>query len=156
MAAEFIRSADLVVTAARTIVAPAGAIFAAWTDAATLKRVFGLSRAELDVRLGGRYRFETDGTDEFPGRHVVTGEYRELVPRRRIVQSWIYEGPMTPGEVIETLVTVELREIMPDVVQVTLREEGPTFADAGQRAFALAAWTMALRDLELTLFDRAA
>ena len=45
----------------------------------------------------------TDGT------HVVTGEYRELVPARRIVMSWIYEGPMVPAGKEPTMVTVELR-----------------------------------------------
>ena len=51
----------------------------------------GTTVAEVDARVGGRYRLETQSAD---GKvHVTTGVYRELEPGRRLVQTWIYEGP---------------------------------------------------------------
>lgn len=151
-----VSTTDRAVTVKRTIPSSAERVFAAWTSADTIKRVLGLSRVELDARVGGRYRFETDGDDESPGRHVVWGEYKHLTRGRRIVQTWFYEGPMLPGERLETLVTLELRAIRPDLVEVSVREEGSLLADGSLREFALDAWTTALSDLELALLGRAA
>ncbi len=135
------------ITLVRTIKAPPRTVFAAWIDPGKLKRLFGLSRVEVDPRVGGRYRFE-NSSPEPPGLHVVSGEYKKLEPGRRIVKSWIYERPMSPDAGVETLVTIELFEIEPNVVELFLREEGPTLADCGERELAREKWFQTLNDLE--------
>ena len=84
-------------------------VWRAWTDPHALARWFGpggqqpVAAAELDVRVGGRYRVLFGGLD---GRaHEVQGVYREVVPNRRLVFTWTW--PRTTPE-RESLVTIEL------------------------------------------------
>ena len=57
-------------------------------------------RAVAEVAVGGTFLVEMRGTD---GRRWLTrGLYREVVPQRRLVHTWRWEGSE-----IETLVTVE-------------------------------------------------
>lgn len=81
------------VTQIRTLEAPADKVFAAWIDGAQLQRWLA-PIAKADGRVAGRFRLEVRTPE---GSHVVTGEYRELVPARRIVMTWVYEGPMPAG-----------------------------------------------------------
>jgi uncharacterized protein YndB with AHSA1/START domain len=63
-----------------------------------------VSLAELDVRVGGRYRIVfggPEGTD-----HECAGVYREVVANRKLVFTWSW--PRTTPE-RESLVTVVLR-----------------------------------------------
>jgi uncharacterized protein YndB with AHSA1/START domain len=62
-----------------------------------------VTRAELDVQVGGRYHiaFRTPDGQE----HDVSGVYQEVVPLRKLVFSWAWKS--TPERV--SLVTVELR-----------------------------------------------
>ena len=133
------------VSLVRTINAPAQKVFAAWTDGAQLQRWLA-PIARADGRVGGRFRLEVQTTD---GAHVVAGEYRELVPARRIVMSWIYEGPMLPTGKEPTTVTVELRPSGGNT-EVSVHHEGlknPTYREAIQQG----AWAEALTQLESLL-----
>ena len=113
-------------TLVRTLHAPAGEVFKAWTDPGLIQRWMsspgqGTTRAEVDPRVGGRYRLETRSAD---GRvHVTTGVYRELEPGRRLVQTWVYEGPIPDFIGHETLLTVDLREVGPGLTELTLTHE---------------------------------
>ena len=80
---------------------------------------------------------------------MVTGEYRELVPARRVVMSWAYEGPMVATGKVPTTVTVELRPSGANT-EVSLRHEGlknPTYRDTIRQG----AWTEALTKLDSLL-----
>ncbi len=85
-------------------------VWAAWTDPETLIAWFcttkakpGTLRAELDVRVGGRYRVSFDMES---GEHSeVGGVYREVVPNRKLVFSWAWHS--TPER--ESQVTVLTR-----------------------------------------------
>ena len=85
-------------------------VWAAWTDPETLIAWFcttkakpGSMRAELDVRVGGRYRVSFDMES---GEHSeVGGVYREVVPNEKLVFSWAWHS--TPER--ESLVTVSIR-----------------------------------------------
>jgi uncharacterized protein YndB with AHSA1/START domain len=60
-------------------------------------------RAELDVRVGGRYRASfTTADGEY---HEVGGVYHEVIPNQRLVFSWAWHS--TPER--ESLVTVSLK-----------------------------------------------
>jgi uncharacterized protein YndB with AHSA1/START domain len=99
---------ELVVT--RTFDAPARLVFEAWTTPELIKRWWVpkslgmiLRSCEMDVRVGGRYRFvfgdEGSGPSEFFGRYV------EVTPPSRIV--WTNEEGGEDGSV--TTVTFEER-----------------------------------------------
>ncbi|HSG66454.1 MAG TPA: SRPBCC domain-containing protein [Gammaproteobacteria bacterium] len=75
--------------------APVERVFGAWASSAQIQRWFGpgkvrVQAADVDFRLGGRYRIamrDTDGAE-----HVAIGEYREIVPNRRLAFTWQWEG----------------------------------------------------------------
>jgi uncharacterized protein YndB with AHSA1/START domain len=86
-------------------------VWRAWTDPQALSRWFGpggpqpVSLAELDVRVGGRFRVVFGGAEG--GEHEVQGVYREVVPNRRLAFTWTW--PRTTPE-RASLVTIELRK----------------------------------------------
>jgi uncharacterized protein YndB with AHSA1/START domain len=85
-------------------------VWRAWTDPQALTRWFGpggaqpVALAELDVRVGGRFRIVFGGPQGT--EHEVQGVYREVAPHRRLAFTWIW--PRTTPE-RESLVTIELR-----------------------------------------------
>jgi uncharacterized protein YndB with AHSA1/START domain len=85
-------------------------VWRAWTDPEAVKKWWGpgpgepVAVAELDVRVGGRFRIVfggASGTD-----HEVQGTYREVVPHRRLVFTWTWPNS-TPER--ESLVTIVFR-----------------------------------------------
>src|SRR5205085_9257301 len=76
--------------------------------------------ASADARAGGEYRIvarDPLGTD-----HVTTGEYREVVPPTRLVQTWVYHGhPQI--EHYFTLLTVDFRALGEEKTELTIRQE---------------------------------
>src|SRR4051794_30654199 len=114
-------------TLVRTLQASAQEVFKAWTDPEWIQRWMSspsggsTTLAEVDARIGGHYRLETKTPD---GQvHVTTGIYQEMEPGRRLVQTWIYQGPFTDFVGHETLLTVELQELEPGLTELTLRHE---------------------------------
>ena len=84
-------------------------VYAAWTDPEKIIRWFGRSdakpgsfQAEIDARIGGRYRVSFSTADEY---YEVGGIYREVVPNQKLVFSWAWHS--TPER--ESLVTVSLK-----------------------------------------------
>ncbi len=137
------------VAVVRTVKAPPQQVFAAWTDAAQLQRWLA-PIAQADGRVGGHFRLEVQTAD---GAHVVAGEYRELIPARRLVMTWVYEGPMVPAGKAPTKVTVDFRPRGPNT-EVHVHHEGlknPAYRDAIRQG----AWTEALTQLEALLSGRA-
>jgi len=83
-------------------------VWRAWTDPEAVKRWWGpgghdpVAIAELDVRVGGRFRIVFGGPR---GRdHEVRGIYREVVPNRKLVFTWTWPNS-TPER--ESLVILE-------------------------------------------------
>lgn len=84
-------------------------VWRAWTDPEALMQWFGpgepgsVTVAEVDLRVGGRYRivFHTpDGED-----HDVSGVYQEVIEPRRLVFTWAWKS--TPERV--SRVSIDLR-----------------------------------------------
>ena len=95
----------------RVFAAPRRLVFEAWTKPEHVRewygcRVFSLAVCEIDLRVGGAYRYtmrSPDGVD-----HTMTGVYREITPPRRLVYT---ERFVAPGsESPEALVTVLFAE----------------------------------------------
>ena len=85
-------------------------VWRAWTDPQALSQWWGpgpgepVSAAELDVRVGGRFRIVFGGPD---GKaHECAGVYKEVVPHRKLVFTWCWPNT-TPERV--SVVTIELR-----------------------------------------------
>ena len=87
-------------------------VWRAWTDPQAISRWWGpgggekVSLAELDLRVGGRYRIIFGGADG--NAHEVQGVYKEIVPGRRLVFTWTW--PRTTPE-RESLVTITLTQV---------------------------------------------
>lgn len=137
------------VTQSRVIKATPLQAYEAWTDPAKLKRwlappPYTVTLAETDPRAGGRYRIDVVGTEG--DRHSTTGEYREVVPGRRIVKSWVYDGPHQSFRGTVTEVAVDFREVSPGRTEVTVhhsRTPNAEYAD-GVRG----GWAGCLDELE--------
>jgi uncharacterized protein YndB with AHSA1/START domain len=92
----------------RTYAAPRERVFAAWTQADALKQWWGVadgytvSIAEVDLRVGGRYRLGMVPPDGSPVV-VLTGEYRVIQPPEKLVFTWGFEGQADPADSLITL-----------------------------------------------------
>jgi uncharacterized protein YndB with AHSA1/START domain len=93
----------------RFINAPPARVYKAWSDPAELQRWFGPEdvrtiKIDADVRVGGKYRWDLlkqDGEE-----WACLGEYRELVPGKKIVFTWKWEDDES-WENHNSIVTVE-------------------------------------------------
>jgi len=137
------------ITLVRVIDAPVAEVFAAWTNPMIVRRwmVPMLCRAlevEADPRPGGTFRMVLKGP--LGGRHVTTGEYREVVPNRRLVQTWVLEGYGKTLDRYPTVLTVDFRELGQRTTEVTIRQE--QLRTKQDRSGNLMGWKLCLRKLE--------
>jgi uncharacterized protein YndB with AHSA1/START domain len=96
----------------RFINAPRARVYAAWTDPTQLKEWWGPESVRTrnlvaDARVGGKYRW--DLTNPEGEEMTVFGEYRELVPGKRIVFTWKWDDDKN-WEEHNSVVTVELSD----------------------------------------------
>ena len=86
---------DTQILITREFEAPAEMVFRAYTEPELLRRWWHANRgemtvAEIDLRPGGRWRYAMTTPD---GAEVAFhGEYREIVPNRRLVSTEVFEG----------------------------------------------------------------
>jgi len=115
--------------------APKHLVYKAWTTPELVKRWWSARRgevtvAEIDLRVGGRWRYVMVTPDGFEvGFH---GEYREIVPNERIVSTEVYEG-MPDGEAVDTLTLTEVggRTILTILVQHSSKEHRDGHINSG-------------------------
>jgi len=94
-------------TLTREYAAPPERLWRAWTDAKALMQWWGpgpgepVSVAELDVRVGGRFRICFGGADG--NKHECAGTYQEVAKPSKLVFTWGW--PRTTPE-RESLVTI--------------------------------------------------
>ncbi|HJR46392.1 MAG TPA: SRPBCC family protein [Actinomycetota bacterium] len=92
---------DTQILITRDFAAPKELVYKAVTTPELVKRWWNAKRgevttAEIDLRVGGRWRSVMVTPDGFEvGFH---GEYREIVPNERIVQTEAYEGAPDPDD----------------------------------------------------------
>jgi len=101
---------DLTVT--RMIRAPRQNVFDAFVKPELIRKWFGprgftVTRADIDARVGGRYRMTMQPRSGEP--YTVVGEYREIASPERLSFTWNWEDKKM-GTLPETLVTVTLTE----------------------------------------------
>ena len=79
----------------REFAAPRQLVWRAWTEPDLVRRWWHAKRGEvtvceIDLRVGGKWRYVMVTPDGFDvGFH---GEYREIIPRERVVSTEVYEG----------------------------------------------------------------
>jgi uncharacterized protein YndB with AHSA1/START domain len=130
----------------RVLPAPPEHVFRALTEPNDLARWWGphgftMPSIELDLRIGGRYRF----TMQPPAgeRFHLSGEFRDVDPPARLAYTFVWEEP-TPDD-RETLVSLSFADL-DGSTEVTLTQ-GP-FATEERRALHEGGWTDSFERLE--------
>ena len=96
----------------RFINAPRARVYAAWTDPAQLKQWWGPESVRTrnfaaDVRVGGKYRWDLINQED--EEMSCRGEYRELVPGRKVVFTWKWDDDEA-WKNHDSVVTVDLSD----------------------------------------------
>ncbi len=97
----------------RVLPASPEAVFRAWTQPEQLKQWWGQNDdfttpiAEVDLRVGGRYRLGMQPPDSSQV-YTVGGQFREVEPPRKLVYTWQWESE--EGDSAEMLVTVAFED----------------------------------------------
>ncbi len=103
---------DIRLEITRFINAPRARVYAAWTDPKQLKEWFGPEDVQTldftaDIRVGGRYRWEMKDSD---GEQMAAfGEYRELIPDKKIVFTWKWDDD-EDWKAHDSVMTIELSD----------------------------------------------
>jgi uncharacterized protein YndB with AHSA1/START domain len=109
----------------RDFKAPRERVFRALTNAAALGKWFAVAEgyttpiAEVDLRIGGRYRLGMKPPDDGP-LLIVGGVYQLIQPPEKLIFTWGWEA--AGSDEPESLVTVELFDLGDDT-QVVLTHE---------------------------------
>jgi uncharacterized protein YndB with AHSA1/START domain len=96
----------------RFINVPTHRVYDAWTDPAQIRQWFGPEgmrpqNITADVRVGGKYRWDLTSPE---GEEMSAfGEYRELIPAKKIVFTWQWDDDEA-WENRSSVVTIELFE----------------------------------------------
>jgi uncharacterized protein YndB with AHSA1/START domain len=132
----------------RRLAAPRERVFRAWTAAEHLQRWFfptvpdeASPQAEVDLRVGGRYRI-TMRTPAGDIAAMVGGTYYEIQPPAKLVFSWAWEAP--DPDASETLVTVEFHDIQGET-EITITHQ--LFPDPTSERKRTIGWICALERL---------
>lgn len=140
------RTSDREITMARRFQAPASLVLDALTAPSELRQWMSangreLSSCEVDLRPGGshRYVFQAGGGCEF----TMYGEYREVVPGKRIVHTEAYAGHdweplVVTTELFESSGVTTLRAIVRYPSKEICDTDAPDLEHAGATYTALA------------------
>jgi uncharacterized protein YndB with AHSA1/START domain len=126
---------DTTILITRDFNAPKRLVYRAWTEPDLIKRWWAgdkgtVTSIEVDLRVGGRWRYLMVAEGGFEvGFH---GEYRELVPDERIVNTEVFEG-MPDGEalVTYTLTEVDGRTTLTALVEHSCQEHRDLHVNSG-------------------------
>ena len=134
---------EISLTLHRTIAAPVETVYAAWTDPEQVRQWFApgalaVARAVAEAEVGGTFLVEMRGTDG--ERHLTRGVYREVIPNRRLVHTWRWEGSD-----VESLVTVEFEAESAGTTRITVTHA--RFADPESRDRHEGGWSGCLAKL---------
>jgi uncharacterized protein YndB with AHSA1/START domain len=118
--------------------APRHLVYRAWTTPELVRRWWSGRRgemqvAEIDLRVGGTWRYVMLAHDEF--EIAFHGTYREIVPEERIVTTEVFEGMPGPSEDavinVVTFTAEDGRTRLELLVQAVSREIRDGILDSG-------------------------
>ncbi|MEO3386636.1 SRPBCC domain-containing protein [Mesorhizobium sp. CAU 1741] len=138
-----------IITVERDFAASPAALYTAWTDAGILNRWFG--RLVSDLRVGGRFRVETDGDDG--ETFVHSGKYLTLLPHHFIKFTFAIESD-DPSPYADEFVALVFRDAAEGRSRLELHNgwNGPAPSDEDAELLRTG-WSMWL-DLLDELFER--
>jgi uncharacterized protein YndB with AHSA1/START domain len=116
----------------RVFDAPRTLVFDAHTKPELLKRWLGVFRGwmlvvcEIDLRVGGTYRWEWHNPDG--SKMGASGVYREVVRPERLVNTEVFDDPWYEGEATSTTLFIE--QSGKTTLSVTMRYESKAVRDA--------------------------
>ena len=129
---------DTQILVTREFDAPRDLVWRAWTTPELVRRWWSGRRgevtlAEIDLRVGGRWRYVMVANGGF--EVAFHGEYREIVPHERIVNTEVYEG-MPDGDSEPALITnvfteKDGRTTLTMLTEVSSREVRDLIVDSG-------------------------
>ena len=130
---------DTEILITRTFDAPAELLFKAYTTPDLVKQWWSFGTAEwlaceVDLRVGGRWRFVTRDEGMEVGFH---GEYREIDPPHRLVSTEVFEGaPVPDPDEVPTVNVVTFDEddgvtTLTMVIQCINREQRDAIIESG-------------------------
>jgi uncharacterized protein YndB with AHSA1/START domain len=115
--------------------APKQLVYKAWTTPELIKRWWSGDRgkvtiAEVDLRVGGKWRYVMTANGGF--EVAFHGEYREIVPNERIVNTEVYEA-MPDGEAMNIVTFTERdgRTTLTLLMQLATKGERDTVINSG-------------------------
>ena len=128
---------DTEILITREFDAPRHLVYKAWTTPELVKRWWSgrrgeMTLAEIDLRVGGRWRYVmTSGGQEI----AFSGEFREIVENQRIVNTEVYEGVPNgdddPAVNIVTFTEVDGRTRLELLVQCETKETRDGIIESG-------------------------
>jgi uncharacterized protein YndB with AHSA1/START domain len=117
----------------RTYATTAERLFSAWTTPETATKFLGpgeiAATVEMDVRPGGSYRIAMHRPEG--DVWIVKGEYREVLPSRRLAMTWRWEE-VNPAEECDSLLTLEFGDV-PGGAELILTHEKLANVDSRDR-----------------------
>jgi uncharacterized protein YndB with AHSA1/START domain len=136
----------------RVVPAPCAQVFGACTDPNELAHWWGphgftTPQIDLDLRVGGAYRFAMQPPDG--GVFHLAGEFRAIEPPARLEYTFRWEEPDPDDR--ETVVNLSFRDV-DDATEVALVQSG--FATEARRALHEVGWTDGLDRLQELMSSR--
>ncbi len=115
--------------------APRHLVYEAYTTPELVKRWWPgrrgeMSSAEIDLRVGGRWRYVMTASEGF--EVAFHGDFREIVPNERIVTTEVFEG-MPDAEAVDTVTFTEAdgRTTLEILVQHSTKEHRDGHINSG-------------------------
>jgi uncharacterized protein YndB with AHSA1/START domain len=115
--------------------APKHLVYRAWTTPELVRRWWSAHRGEMttceiDLRVGGVWRYAMVANGGF--EVAFHGEYREIVPNKRIVLTEVYEG-MPDAQALDTITFTEVegRTTLTLLVQHTTKQDRDAHVNSG-------------------------
>jgi len=141
-----VQPGELALQIKRILRAPVSAVFRACTEPEELAKWWGprgftTPAIELDLRVGGRYRFAMQPPEG--DLFHLTGEFREVDPPARLAYTFVWEPPDPDDR--ETLVTLSFRDV--DGLTAVNFTQG-AFASEQRRALHEQGWRESLERLQ--------
>lgn len=130
----------------RVIDAPLDEVFRAWTDAAMIEQWLA-DHADADGYEGGGFRLQTEGDEDDPGEHIVSGDYLLFKEDAHLRMTWNYRGPDTPANDYSAVVDVRFRDLGEARTEIAVEETSDAQEDAQTRIFSIEAWSGAIETL---------
>ena len=128
----------------RRVPAAVSEVYRAWTDPQLMRQWYcpgEMKVAEIDCEptVGGNFRVVMESPDG--EQHITAGTYTEVVPERKVVHSWQWEGSDS-----KTQVTVEFKALGAASTELTLTHE--LFPEEQARDMHREGWTSCLANFD--------